>query len=644
MNAFLRLLLVSCFLYSGIISAQILNPAVVDIPMRDGKTLKADIYLPNTTGTFPTILIQTPYSRILYRLNLPLGIGKQLSNSPYAFVIVDWRCFYGSANACIASPKRGEDGYDVVEWINTQTWSNGKIGTWGPSALGGIQYQTARENPPALDCIAPLVAGSQNNYLQIFPGGAARTEHIDQLDGLGFGLSSIYYANPVQNLLWQIAESGSLYPADIKVPAFMIGGWYDHNVELMTELYNALQTFSDISVKDQHRLLMGPWAHGGFGTAYVGSGQQGELFYPGAAGWSDSLALAFFDYYLRDLPNGWETTPKVQYFQMGQDTWEGSPSWPPTGTFNQTLFLHETGEIQSFATVSSSGQLTFTYDPNDPSPTHGGPTLRADQLQGPYDQSDTVESRNDILLFSSPTLTNPVIVKGKPLVDLYVSSNRLDTDFAIRLTDVYPDGRSMLLADDIQRMRFRNGYTAADTMAMTPGQIYHIQLTLPDIAYTFLPGHQIRLDVSSSNYPRFNRNMNTNGPMYPNLNGDTLVNPLVATNTLHINNAQPSSITFPLTDSLSTGLGFFRENLLPFEVYPNPASETVVIRLAKNPQKINSVRILDLSGKIITEDFSPDFSSGEYVFQVGKWPEGVYIAEIISTEGRGWKKLIVARN
>ena len=155
------------------ISAQPLSPEVVDIPMRDGNTLKADLYLPDTVGNYPVILIQTPYSRLLFRVGLPLGIKKNIQSSPYAFVVVDWRCFYGSLSACKTNPNRGEDGYDVVEWIATQSWSNGKIGTWGPSALGKIQFQTARENPPSLDCIAPVVAASQTEYLEIFPGGAA---------------------------------------------------------------------------------------------------------------------------------------------------------------------------------------------------------------------------------------------------------------------------------------------------------------------------------------------------------------------------------------------------------------------------------------------------------------------------------------
>ena len=137
---------------------------------------------------------------------------------------------------------------------------------------------------------------------------------------------------------------------------------------------------------------------------------------------------------------------------------------------------------------------------------------------------------------------------------LYVSSDRLDTDFAIRLTNVYPDGRSMLLSDGIQRMRFRNGYSANDTSMLVPGTIYPITIELPDLAHTFMPGHQIRLNISSSNYPRFNRNMNTGGEMYPNGNGDTLVNPIIAHNTIHLNTNSPSQIILPITDSVFTAI------------------------------------------------------------------------------------------
>ncbi|HPS83291.1 MAG TPA: CocE/NonD family hydrolase, partial [Bacteroidales bacterium] len=139
------------------IYAQILTPAVDSITMRDGKKLDADIYLPDTSGgqTYPTVLIQTPYNRLWYRFSLPL-IGTAIGTSPFAFVILDWRCFYGSAEACVTTPDRGADGFDAVEWIATQSWSDGQVATWGPSALGRVQYMTAKKNPPHLVCAVPL--------------------------------------------------------------------------------------------------------------------------------------------------------------------------------------------------------------------------------------------------------------------------------------------------------------------------------------------------------------------------------------------------------------------------------------------------------------------------------------------------------
>ena len=147
-----------------------LNPEEIDIPMRDGKTLSGHLYRPNTSDAFPVILIQTPYNKNLYSLaGLPLGVGMDLENSPYAYVIVDWRCFYGSLSACVLNVNRGEDGYDTVEWIADQDWSNGKIGTWGPSALGNVQFETAREHPPHLVCAMPEVPSPTTTYKEYLP-------------------------------------------------------------------------------------------------------------------------------------------------------------------------------------------------------------------------------------------------------------------------------------------------------------------------------------------------------------------------------------------------------------------------------------------------------------------------------------------
>ena len=508
-----------------------LTPLIDSIPMGDGKKLAADIYIPNTITQGPVILIQTPYNRLHFHLSLPLQIGLNINSSNYIFVIVDWRGFYGSAAASyLGNPSIGQDGYDCVEWIAQQSWSNGVIGTWGASALGRVQFQTAKLNPPHLTCICPLVAGPQYDYTEYYPHGDIRTEYVVQLDALGFGLSPILLAHQVHDAAWTFAESANFYPDSIKVPCYMIGGWYDHTVEFMLPFFNAIRTQSPVNVRNEHRLLMGPWTHKG-----IGGPAQGELTYGNAAPWADSLTLLFFDYHLRGIANGWNATPFVQYYQMGDDTWQSNAAWPPAGPTPVNFYFHQSGILNNAVPLNSSGSVNYNYNPNDPSPTVGGPTLELDLGEGPYNQVDSVESRNDILIFTTDSLTQDAVMIGNSVVHLKVSSDKTDTDFDIRLTDVYHDGRSMLVNDGVMRMRFRNGNTANDTAAIIPGTIYNCDIKLPNTAITFLAGHKIRVDITSSNYPRFNRNMNTGGALYPGNNLDTLVNPVIASNTVYTN-------------------------------------------------------------------------------------------------------------
>ena len=205
----------------------VLVPNVDSIKMADGKSLAADVYIPNGMTQGPVILIQTPYNRQAYRFGgLPLGIGMNLQNSAYIIVITDWRGFYGSAkSAYLGSPDRTSDAYATVEWIAAQTWSNGKVGTWGPSALGKIQFQTAKRQPPHLTCICPLVAAPQFNYSEYYPNGCLRTEYVEQLDQLGFGLSNFLLSHPYKDNLWNYTEAVNTYPDSIQVPCLIIGGW-----------------------------------------------------------------------------------------------------------------------------------------------------------------------------------------------------------------------------------------------------------------------------------------------------------------------------------------------------------------------------------------------------------------------------------
>ena len=594
--------------------SQPLHPFVKQIPMRDGKWLAADCYVNDTTGAtkYPVILIQTPYNRLRFRYGLPLGIGTDIASCPYAFVIVDWRGFYGSALAAVPGYDRGKDGYDVIDWIVQQPWSNGKVGTWGPSALGEIQYQTAAKYHPAHVCAAPLVAAPMFNYRDYYPGGVLRTEYVEQLDSLGYGLSPLLLSHPYYDIYWYYAELKTFYPDSIHIPMFLIGGWFDHNIQDMLDFFQALQTQSDPQVRHKHKFLIGPWEHGGHGVAYVGSTQAGELNFPEVEGWSDSLTLRFFDYYLRGISNGWENEATIRYFVPQKNIWDSCSSWEARVALQDTitLYLHDDGKLNNLFPSSSAGNLSFTYDPHDPSPTIGGMTLRSDLLQGPYDQSQLVESRNDILIFSTEELSMPVTVQGGIKVILYVSSDAKDTDFALRLTDVSPDGRSILLREQIQRMRFRKGFTQADETFMENDSIYRIELKCEDIAYTFTQGHKIRLDITSSNYPRYDLNLNNGGPMYTA--GDTIV----AHNKVYCNALYPSKMIVP-ADQFPVSI----QNINPSEIdiYPNPACD--YLQISSKNFTPTEWHVYDASGKEVFHSTAKN----QIDLNVTSWRDGLYV-------------------
>ncbi|HBG70980.1 MAG: hypothetical protein A2W93_03240 [Bacteroidetes bacterium GWF2_43_63] len=616
-----KTLLLTLFLFiTTFARSQVLSPVVDSIATSDGKKLAADIYLPDTSGgqTFPTILVQTPYNRLWYRFGLPL-IGTEIDTSPFAFVILDWRCFYGSAAACVTTPDRGADGYDAVEWIASQSWSDGQVATWGPSALGRVQYMTAKKNPPHLVCAVPLVAGPQYSYQEYFPGGVARDEYIDQLDGLGFGMSGILYANPHYNLLWSYSEATNFYPDSIQIPLLMIGGWFDHNSVVMLDFFDAVRTSSPATVRDKHKLLMGPWVHGGHGAAYVGTDSAGQLSYPMAAGMSDSLAMRFLKYYLLSEVNGYDTLSTIINFQMGVNNWQYIENWPQNGFTETNLYLHENMSLLNFLPTGVNEYKQITYDPRDPSPTVGGPTLRADLVQGPYDQVPVVESRGDILVFTSPVLETDATVQGYPKVILQIKSDCKDVDFAARLTDVYPDGRSMLLVDGIRRARFRQGYTTNDTTFISDSTaVYQIEIELNPTSHTFLAGHRIRLDITSSNYPRFNNNMNDGGPMY--VAGDTTV----AHNRVLCNGISPSMLILPV-DIIDVGV---EKSIIPeLSVYPNPCSNELFITI---PNEIKyrtlTVLIIDASGKKISA--KPGFTGNVVKINTASLAVGLYTIQL----------------
>lgn len=491
------------------------------IPMRDGDSLQADVYIPSNLDSAQVILIQTPYNKDAIN-NLPMGVNQNLDGQPYIWVIVDWRGFYGSNGADVSNVNRGEDGYDVCEWISQQAWHKSRIGTWGPSALGRVQYSTAREHHPNHTCAVPLVAHPQQSYDDYFMNGVLEGARLQTLDLLGYGLSPVIMANTYYSPVWTISENNSWYPQDIWIPTLQIGGWYDHNIDKMMDWYEATRSSALAAVQDEQWLVVGPWVHGGTGAAYVGSANQGELSYPNAEFVGDTMAWDFFAYYLLDSINNCQNTPMVTYYETGLNQWATSNASSIESTTNDILYLNMNGEL-----VSSNPLITssFISDPNDPSPTIGGATLHLALDQGPYDQS-SLDTRPDILTFETSDLLQDVSISGRVGLDLYVEATVPDCDISIRLVDEYPDGRSMLITDGIQRMRFRNGYTQADESFMTPGTVYNVQFELPFTNYTWKTGHRIKVYLGGNNAIRYHVNNQHSGDAYvggpPTVGGITI--------------------------------------------------------------------------------------------------------------------------
>ncbi len=577
----------------------------ISIPMRDGEVLSADVYIPSGADSCEVILIQTPYNKNLFEAGMPLGIGTNLDSQPYAFVIVDWRGFYGSSGANTSNFERGEDGYDIIDWIVQQPWHLDRVGTWGPSALGGVQYLTAREQHPNHTCAVPVVAHPHQAYDSYFYGGCLEEARLQQLDALGYGLSPIVLANPYFNSIWQFSASGSWYPQDIHIPTLQIGGWYDHNITKMMEWYEACRNSALVSVQDEQWLLVGPWVHGGTGIAFVGSSIQGELTYPNAEYVNNDMALDFFDFYLLDDPNGWDATDKITYYNMGEDAWLTSNNATIDMPLSDILYLNDAGILSTNNTGIST--TNFISDPSNPSPTIGGATLSTGLDQGPYDQV-SLDSRNDVITFQSGVLYADATISGEAVAHLNISSDQPDCDIVVRLVDVYPDGRSMLINDGIKRVRFRNGYSQADEAFMTPGQVYSVDVDLPFTHYTWKSGHRIKIYISGNSSTRWNVNLQDGGTMYQAGTGNT------ANITIHHDQTNSSYIEFPGSNS---SLGVIDSNKPIVTIYPNPAQDQLFISGIDQAE----YTLLNAQGQIVlkgdgTEIQTSALASGWYLLNV----------------------------
>lgn len=537
----------------GCLPMQAIPHEAVEIEMRDGEVLAADIYPGDTrTEPKPVILVQTPYNRTLYRPVMNLQRPDRITALPvdtasFHYVVVDWRGFYGSRDAAKAGYDRGLDGVDVIAWIREQPWCDGQVGTWGGSALGDIQFRTAKHRPEGLVCIVPMIKEIDIDYENYYYGGVLRESHVQALQTLGFTTVETITSRPTRDIVWQTIEAGNTTPDSIAVPTLMITGWFDHYPTQIIDDFEKLRARSDVAVRGDHRLIVGPWTHSGLSNPV-----QGELEYPEASSTMIEASLDFLRHHLLGTENGWTATPTVRFFRLGSNRWEIAGGWQDAvrSTVDRSFWLTSSGLLTTTEPTTSDVVGTYPTDPRDPSPTHGGSLfepLVPNSPTGPHDQREVVESRPDAITFTTAPFTSDLRVIGPIRIELFVDVDVLDADIAVRLTDVYPDGRSMLLTQGIQRLRFRDGYAPSDTSLVEPGTVVPVTVELEYLATTFRAGHAMRIVLTGTNWPHFAINPQTGGVLYQP--GDTVV----SRTRVHGGGEMASRVIVPIEQSMSVG-------------------------------------------------------------------------------------------
>lgn len=538
-----------------------------DVPatMRDGVVLRANVFRPDDggDGRYPVLLMRLPYGK-----DFPLGSSlinpAQVARRGYIVVVQDVRGTFTSEGEFDPMRNEDTDGADTIAWAAALPGANGIVGMFGGSYMGFTQWAAAREAPPALKAMVPLITWADPNEGVFSRNGvfelgleaswllqrgldvvsrrhrgspvdlgrafATLAQEYDWLAQSGYAETPLQPFGPLARLnLDRPATEGLARREDLQfqdparvspayqvasIPMLHIGGWYDIFLNGTIRNFNAMSANGN---PDQY-LLLGPWSHSSF-TSIVGDLDFG--FGAGAA-LIDlqldlvSLHVLFFERYLKQQPNGFAQWPRVKYFMMGANEWRASETWPPANMRPEAWYLHSSGHANS---ASGDGLLsveppaaeaadTYVYDPENPVPTIGGATLMHPMFRaGALDQRP-LEARDDVLVFTSAPLSNPLVLAGPVTARLFVATDGPDTDFVARLVDVYPDARAMTLTDGVTRMRYRDGI-AAPAGPVEPGHVYEIEIDLWATAVTFLPGHRVRLEITSSNFPRWERNPNT---------------------------------------------------------------------------------------------------------------------------------------
>ena len=520
----------------------------VDVPMRDGCLLKADIYYPATSEAAPALLMRLPYAKVLAETNV-YAHPAWFAARGYLVVVQDVRGRGASEGTFEPFLHEAEDGYDTVEWVASLPECSGRVAMYGFSYVGATQLLAASARPPHLTCIIPAHAAVNFYDKWTYRGGALqwafvsywayflsmdtaiRTNDLQTAEQISNGLAQVGMAFPTlptaafpafphelapyfeqwlqhrtNDSYWKARGSS---PSEIawETPAMHIAGWYDIFCDSTFETFAAMEALGV-----PQRLVVGPWWHMPW-SPNLGIRDFGE----GAKSHANEWVLQWADRWCRDeeLPDASAT---IDYFVLGDDAWRTSNTWPPEEARPFSYYLDSGGSANS---INGDGALfgmppvssepdRYIHNPLDPVPSRGGRSCCFSFVSpmGPADQSD-VEARNDVLVFTTGRLENPITIAGPVELVLYASSSAVDTDFTAKLVDVAPDRRTANVCDGILRASHRNG---GDDAYLSPNQIYEFTILLGNVAAKFHAGHRIRLEVASSNFPAFDRSPGTRQP------------------------------------------------------------------------------------------------------------------------------------
>ncbi len=480
------------------------------VPMRDGVKLATDVVLPKgqPDAKWPAVLVRTPYNR---RGSIGKMAASILPVTGFAAVVQDLRGRFDSEGEDYPVHAgcgwgKVQDGYDTIEWIAKQPWCNGKVGTVGPSAMGATQNLTLPTQPPHLVSAFVIVAWADIYKHAAYWGGAPRLALPEGwIAGNRFDPRNLdlFLAHPSYDEFWDAWNTEKMAHR-IDVPVLYFGGWYDHFCQGTIDSFLAVQARGGPVAKRTSRLVMGPWTHTGIPKG---------LDYPdNARPRYDRYIVKWFNRHLKQAdPTAGGKQHPVSYYVMGASgekdapghEWRSAETWPVPGK-PVPYYLRKGGLLSTDKPTESAASASYQYDPRNPVPSLGGGVLTP--KTGVLDQRPA-EKRPDVIVFTTSVLAEPVEATGRITVKLWASSSCTDTDFTAKLTDVYPDGRSLLVLDGIVRARYRESLRRPKLIE--PGKIYPFEIDLWSTSIIFNKGHRIRVAISSSNVQRFRPNPNT---------------------------------------------------------------------------------------------------------------------------------------